>query len=186
MFAEITSKTIKKCKWFHWNPIPATEGQCVFDLERDANGRMWVGGTDAILVYDSVTGSWAKVAPPPWERSQYILHIAFDPSGQPWVATLLCGGASCATVAYFVRQDDQWLPLPDATGYYWPAPVIVFDANQTAWLCGNGTVYRQTSDGLTEIGTLQASSCVTAVDGDGTVWVAAFDGNDAGLWQVIP
>jgi hypothetical protein len=169
-----------------WTPIPVTEGQCVFDLERDADGRMWVGGTDAILVYDSAAGSWSEVAPPSWERRQYILHISFDPSGQPWVATLLCGGASCETVAYFVRQDDRWLPLLDAADYYWPAPGIIFDAGGSAWTCWYGSVYRQTGTGLALVGTLQTGSCEVSVDGDGTVWVAAFDGDDAGVWQVQP
>ena len=167
-----------------WESIPVTENQCVFEIERDVEGRMWVGGTSAILVYDSVTGSWTDIPVPPWERRQYILHIAFAPSGHLWIGTLLCGGASCDTSAFFIRQDDQWLPLLDVTTYSWAAPYVSFDSYQTAWACWEGVVYRQTTNGITEIGALQTDLCMAIVDGSGTVWVVAFDGNDVGLWEV--
>jgi hypothetical protein len=169
-----------------WNAVPRTEGQCVFDLERDAEGRIWVSARDLLLVYDSISGSWSEISPPQWDRPQYILDVSFDSLGTLWISTLLCGGASCDTVAYFSYQGNLWLPRFKTEAYYYPAPGINFAADASAWLCWNGIVYQQEPDRLIEIGMLQTSSCKLVVDSDGMVWLGAFDGPDAGLWQVAP
>jgi streptogramin lyase len=167
-----------------WTPLLAAEGQCVFDLERDPEGRMWVGGTDTILVYDRASGTWAEISPPPWERTQYIVDILFDPAGEPWIGSRLCYGASCDGLAYFSRRNGQWLPVLEASSYFGPAPSIAFGADGAAWICWYGTVYNQADDEFRRYGSLRTERCELAVDGSGTIWVAALDGGQAGLWHV--
>lgn len=167
-----------------WNPITATAGLCIFDLNLDPDGRMWVGGSDMLLVYDPVSDTWNSIPLPPWDRRQYILEISFDPAGKIAVTALQCGGASCDTVAFFYRQDDVWLPILDTESYYWPAPGLVLDSNFSVWTCWQGEVLHQVGTSLVRVGRLQVSSCQVRVDSNGIVWVAAGEGEDAGLWQV--
>ncbi|MBN2386599.1 MAG: hypothetical protein JXB85_06225 [Anaerolineales bacterium] len=169
-----------------WSAIEATAGQCVHTLERDPQNRMWVGGTDVILIYNSTTGVWVAVEPPPWQRRQYITSLAFDPTGDPWVGTLLCGGASCDRMAYYFRHEERWLPLLEEGLDIWPAPGVAFDRTRVAWICWQGAIYRRTPETLEQVGSLQTGLCTIAADSRRTVWVAALNGDDAGLWFFSP
>jgi len=167
-----------------WTPLLAAEGQCVFDLERDPEGRIWIGGTDVILVYDPASGAWTEIAPPPWERTQYIVDIFFGPAGAPWIGSLLCFGASCDGRADFFRLDDQWLPVLEPHSYFDPPPSIAFGPDGAAWVCLQGSIYAQAGGEFSQYGSLRTYRCEIAMDGSLSMWVAAMDGEQAGLWEV--
>jgi streptogramin lyase len=165
-----------------WNPILATEGNCVFDIEQDKAGRMWVGAPNALLRYDPVNGTWTEIPLPTWERPQIVISIDLDPAGDPWVSMYRCGGASCSDVVTYFLKNDAWLPLQAEGVMYMLPPSVAFSADGTAWVCSEGSVYHRTLEQAELIDTLNASACVIAVDGAGTVWV----GNAAGLWKLEP
>jgi hypothetical protein len=167
-----------------WTPLLAAEGQCVFDLERDPEGRMWVGGTDVILVYDPASGAWTELSPPAWDRTQYIVDILFDPAGSPWIGSLLCFGASCDGRADFIRLDDQWLPVLEPHSYFDPPPSMAFGPDGAAWVCLQGSVYAQAGVEFRRYGSLRTYRCEIAMDGSGSIWMAAMNGEQAGLWEV--
>ncbi|MDO9128492.1 MAG: hypothetical protein Q7U34_01370, partial [Anaerolineales bacterium] len=176
-------------RWFkdgNWNAIPDTQGQCVFDIERDAAGRMWVGAFDVLLRYDPASGNWMQIPLPAWDRRQIVTSLDLDPTGDPWVSILRCGGASCfSTSAYFLK-GGAWMPLLDEETVYELPPSVAFSTDGTAWVCNQGSVYRRTPEKAELLGRLDAGACEVAVDGTGAMWAAAFRGADAGLWNLRP
>ncbi len=176
-------------RWFkngNWNAIPDTEGQCVFDIERDAAGRMRVGAFDALLQYDPVSGDWTQIPLPAWDRRQIVTSLDLDPAGDPWVSILRCGGAGCFSTSAYFMKGGAWLPLLDEGTVYESPPSLAFSTDGTAWVCIQGNVYRRTPEEAESLAKLAAEACEVAVDGTGTVWVAVFRGADAGLWRLRP
>lgn len=176
-------------RWFkdgNWNAIADIEGQCVFDIERDAAGRMWFGAFDVLLRYDPASGNWTQIPLPAWDRRQIVTSLDLDPAGDPWVSILRCGGAGCFSTAAYFLKGGAWMPLLDEETAYESPPSAAFSTDGTAWMCNQGIVYRRTLEKAELLGKLDAGACEVAVDGAGAVWVAAFRGTDAGLWKLKP
>jgi len=151
-----------------WFDAPYTAGECVLDIERDADNRMWVAGFDALMMYDPATAEWSSFPLPPWDRRQLVTEIALDQRGNPWVEVLRFGGASLlGDAARYHLQDGDW--VTDFEGEF---SSLAFDEQGTAWLCSAGTVYRLDSGEREDISGLSGVSCQIVVDGDGRLWIA--------------
>jgi hypothetical protein len=170
-----------------WEPLAGTAGECVKDIVRDAQGRMWVGAFDKLLRYDTISGSWTQMPLPAWDRRQIVTSIQLDPAGDPWLGILKCGAAACDTLAYYFLKNGAWTPFLDESTEYWSRPGLGFTPDRGAWICHEGNVYlRSETSGYSLVGSLETGTCRVAVDGTGSVWVAAASGPSAGLWQVKP
>ena len=151
----------------YWFDAPYTAGECVLDIERDNNNKMWVAGFDAVMQYDPATAAWSSIPLPAWDRRQLVMEITMDQSGSPWVEVLHYGGASVfGDVARYHLQDGEW--VTDFEGEF---SSLAFDPEGTPWLCSQGTVYRLDSEESEDISEMSRTSCQIVVDGDGRVWI---------------
>jgi streptogramin lyase len=170
-----------------WAAVPGTEGQCIFELATDAAGRVWIGGEEALLTHDPVTGAWTELPLPPWERAQYITDLVFDPSGEPWVGLLRCGPACCDTFLLYAHQAEGWREVRATTAEaLYLIPSVAFGPDGTPWTCSLGEVMRWPGGVGETIGQIGYGRCEIIADDAGTLWIAILDQPGGGLWQVTP
>ncbi|NMB89230.1 MAG: hypothetical protein GYA17_12795 [Chloroflexi bacterium] len=164
-----------------WWEISSVKDDCIFDLEMDAQGRVWAGANNALLQYDPATGSWQRFALPDWSRHQFVLHVDLDPEGNPWVELLRSGAASIygATARYHMLAGEWVLDYEPDT--YSPSH-IAFGPEGDTWLCAEGGVYHLANGEKEQIAQFTGRDCLIAVDHQGQVWVAIPSGRDAGVW----
>ncbi len=161
-----------------WFEAPDTLGECVQDIEIDANGKMWVGGFDSLLMYDPNAGFWTRYPLPPWDRRQLVTDITLDQSGNPWIEVMQYGGAGPlgAMVRYHLVVGE-W--VKDFEGWF---SSLAFGENEVAWLCSEGTIYRLENGHIEDKGEIPGSECEIVIDGTGRVWVT----NYTDLWWLDP
>ena len=161
-----------------WFEAPDTATECVRDIEIDASGKMWVGGFDALLMYDPDLGYWTKFPLPPWERRQLVMEIDLDFNGSPWVEVLQYGGAGpLGGVVRYHLVAGEW--IKDYEGWF---SSLAFGNSGVAWLCSEGTIYRLESGNSDEVGEITGTECEIEVDGSGRVWIT----NYSELWWLDP
>jgi hypothetical protein len=98
--------------------------------------------------------------------------IALAPSGDPWPAMVLCGGASCyGSIALYHVHDGAWTQIGKVAEFEGPYYSLVFDAAGTPWLFWDGAVYRLRGDAPEPLADLVVQS--VAVDTAGRVWFVA-------------
>ena len=167
-------------RWFdgeRWSGSADTAGECVYDVEVDDAGQVWVSGFDALIRYDPAAGDWSRIPLLPWERRQLVTEITLDPAGNPWVEILRFGGASpFGAVARYHLEGGAWVADYDPGGEWFGD--LAFGPDGVAWLCAEGTVYRLAGGQVEEVGAVAALYCQVEVDGAGRVWVAGAPG----LW----
>ena len=186
-------------RWFDgqkWQGADSPAGSgCVYAIEEDALGRVWVGVDADVWRYDPSTGEWTKIAPPrapDGYRFMYITEIAIDPSGEPWVVFPLCGGASCGgDIVRFRLHEGAW----DQIGGISPEEpqTLVFDGAGTPWLLGGG-VCRMDADGPVEPPVALVAVGAVSADVRGRIWVAGWQvgiidvqpATDMALWLLDP
>ena len=174
-----------------WRDLADTAGECVYDMEVDADGRIWAGGFDALLQYSPVSDSWTRFSLPPWERRQIVASIELDENGNPWIEIIRYGGASIegATARYHLFSG-QW--VLDLDPQIWVESDLGFGKQGKVWLCTMGldgaTIYRLADGQVEQFGLLDVYSytCQIEVDGTGRVWIASIMGGDEGLWWFEP
>jgi hypothetical protein len=161
-----------------WFDVPFTAGQCVLDIEAGDAGRIWVGGFDALIQYDSATESWSRFPLPDWERRQLVVEIDLDGEGNPWVEILRYGGASpFGEVGHFHLQGGEWIK-----GFEGWFSSLGFGADGAAWACSEGVLIQLQNGLAKEVDTVPGSECQIAVDGTGHVWITDHDE----LWWLEP
>lgn len=169
-------------RWFdgsawHGSDSPVSRG-CVAAIEEDSAGNVWLGADGVLWRYQPASGDWTEFALPEelpfgYRRHGAVIGLAADPFGRLWVASLLCGGASCDADALYDLRDGVWTLLPGAEERYYVSELrAVTDAAGRSWLFAN-IVYRLTETGLTPAAELFPVS--VAVDGAGTVCFLAHD-----------
>ena len=100
-----------------WFAALDTDAECIQDIEIDASGKMWVGGFDALLMYDPDLGYWTRYSLPPWDRRQLVTGIDLDENGAPWVEILQYGGAGpLGAVVRYHLVDNEW--IKDYEGWF--------------------------------------------------------------------
>ena len=161
-----------------WFDAPDTAAECVQDIEMDASGKMWVGGFDALLMYDPDLGYWTRYPLPPWDRPQLVTEIDLDADGAPSVEVMQYGGAG--PLGTFVRYHlvgEEW--EKDFEGWF---SSLAFGEPGVAWLCSEGTIFRMERGKTEEVGVIPGIQCDILVDGNGRVWISDF----SDLWWFDP
>jgi hypothetical protein len=177
-------------RWFdgtswHGADSPVASG-CSLTVEEGSSGRVWVGMDDHVWRYDPTTADWESFTPtepPPFDAVRYgaVTSIVLDPSGEPWVTFLLCGGASCDTEVLLHLHDGVWIQITDRPGIS-GRQRLVFDGAGTAWLFWDGGVYRIV-DGVPElVGDLYIRHVTQ--DAAQQVWFVAGDRDQEVLWAL--
>lgn len=181
----LSGEGVRRYDGNRWKDTPELDGQCVYDMEIDASGRIWVGAFDELIRYDPQDDSWQHYALPAYARRQVITSIDLDASGTPWVEVLRSGGASVygSTVRYHLK-DEQW--VLDFDPQMWLPSSLAFGPDAQAWLCAGGVLYQGAEGSFRQVGALKALSCQVKIDSTGRVWVAGFNGTDSGLWWYQP
>lgn len=173
--------------WYGANS-PVAKG-CAGDIEEDSSGRIWAGLDGALWLYEPASREWTNFTPPDLlpslENHWYgmVIDINLDPSGDPWVTFLLCGGAGCEGMMVLHHfHDGEWTQMTDPYGWFGAGQHLVFDANGTGWLFGVGVIYRLEGDMLEPVATLDAS--LVTVDADGQLWFVAYHEGQEMLWTL--
>ncbi|NPV76420.1 MAG: hypothetical protein HPY59_08585 [Anaerolineae bacterium] len=169
-----------------WSSIDAVETACVLDIEVLPDGDAYVGDYNHLFWYTPVTGNWRKDILPAFERFQLVERVDVDASGQLWVQVRRMGGASSfgGMAVYYKQKYYGWVLVYESEG--WADYDFAADPGGDVYFSSNGVVYRWRDRQLEELGALQATSTLLAVDGSGAVWAAPTGGSDDGLWQVAP
>ena len=156
---------------------PVASG-CATVIEEDQAGRVWLGVDGSLWRYEPASGNWTPSTPPesPVDEMRFGFAdtIALAPSGDPWPAMVLCGGASCyGSIALYHVHDGAWTQIGAVAEYEGPYS-LVFDAAGTPWLFWDGAVYRLSGDAPEPLADLYIRSAQSAtVDGAGRVWFVA-------------
>lgn len=181
----LSGQGVRRFDGSRWQAVSETADQCVYDMEIDANGRVWISAFDEVIFYDPQKDSWIHYTLPVYGRRQVVTSIDLDPSGAPWIEVLRAGGASIygSTVRYHLKEGEWVL---DFDPQMWLPSSLAFGIDGQAWLCAGGVLYQMTDSGAQPVGELRALSCQVKVDGSGRVWVASYNGADAGLWYYQP
>jgi streptogramin lyase len=167
-------------RWFdgaRWQGIsePTSSG-CVQDIEVDAVGRVWMGIDDLLWRYDPSTKIWTRFElpePPDDLRIGWIQEIQFGSNGSPWIATALCGGASCgSSFQRYQLQQDKWIPVPQPYDYD-PGKLFI-DPDGNTWLYSEHEFYRVQGDTLERV--LGVEFCCITQDSRGWLYIAAKQG----------
>ncbi len=131
----------------NWFSAPDTAAECTLDIESDSDGKMWVGGFDALLMYDPELGYWTRFPLPYWERSQLVVEIDLDDNGSPWVEVIRSGGAGpLGDVVRYHREEGEW--YKDFEGWF---SSLAFGEPGVTWLCSDGAVFQLVSGNLEKL-----------------------------------
>jgi sugar lactone lactonase YvrE len=161
-----------------WFEAPDTSRECVQDIEIDADGKMWVGGFDNLLMYDPDGGFWTRLPLPPWDRRQLVADITLDQNGNPWIEVMKFGGAGpLGSIVRYHLQGDEW--HKDFEGWF---SSLALGEGGVAWLCSEGTIYRVENGKIEDAGKMEGSECELVVDGTSRIWVT----NYKDLWWLDP
>lgn len=167
-----------------WNRIDAVKNACVMDMEVDPDGNAYVGDFDQLHRYSPVSGNWKSEALPSYDRRQLVERIDMDASGRLWVEVRRMGGASSfgGTALYLFQESSGWDPVYD------PGETVSFDfaaaPGGEVYFSSNGQVIRWRDHRLEEMGNLEGTGVLLAVDGYGVAWAAVTGGTDSGLWKI--
>ena len=167
-----------------WHPVVETSDQCVFDMDMDSAGNIWVGGFNQLLFYNTATKNWKNIPLPPFERRQLVFSVDVDAAQRPWVEVGLGGGASLwgATDRYHL-EGTQWVQDLSSAGLV--LSDVAFSAEGDAWLCADGGVNHYKDNKMQQAVQLDTYDCKAAAGPHGQVYIIARDGKDAGIWQLV-
>lgn len=168
-------------------------GGCVTAIAADAEGRVWIGQDHGgVWLFDQTTGNWRQHdLPEPEEmRKGYPIFLILDPSGDPWLLSGLCGGASCdARRALYHFQDGDWAEVAGLSGYSEGqlynvlAPPLLFDGAGTPWFFFGGMAFRIEDDRLVEPPDAELYTWTGDTDTAGQLWlIAQSKENSPALW----
>jgi hypothetical protein len=168
-------------RW-HGADAPTASG-CVMAITEDKAGHVWAGVGANLWHFDPASGERRQFAPPEeppgeWRRYGSINQITLDPTGDPWVTMVLCGGASCDNLVLYHVHDGTWTQVGEVA-----LPIgAFFDVDGTSWYVGSNGVQRIVGTALEPVAPLRAQSVVT--DDAGQVWFVALHRGTDWLWTV--
>jgi ligand-binding sensor domain-containing protein len=175
-------------RWFDGSAWRGTDSPvasgCAAVIEEDRSGRVWLGVDENLWRYEPASGNWTQFAPPEppidGTRFGFADTIACDPSGDPWPAMVLCGGASCyGNIALYHVHDGAWTQIGEVAEFE-DAPYSLAFAAGASWLFWDGAVYRLRGDVPEPLADLYIRS--VAVDAAGRVWLVAQHEGQEWLW----
>ena len=167
-----------------WLELNASNQDCVLDMATGSNGVIWAGGFDALLKYDSQSGSWSRIALPSFDYQQIVNRIIINPAtGLPWIQVIRYGGASLyGSMAYYHLNPSGSDWVLDMESPSFSDIGTAFEPDGTAWMCGDGQVMKSDGTVLNEVAKLNLIDCQITIDGAGRVWVVGVD--QADLWML--
>jgi len=168
-------------------------GGCVTAIAADDAGRVWIGQDHGMVwLFDQTTGDWRQYdLPEPADmRKGYPISLVLDPSGDPWLLSGLCGGASCdARRALYHFQDGDWTEVAGLSDYSERlydvlSPPLLFDGAGTPWFFVGGMAFRIKDDRLVEPPAAALYAWTGVTDASGQLWLIAQgpDENVPALW----
>jgi ligand-binding sensor domain-containing protein len=184
-------------RWFEggsWRgaDAPVAAG-CATAIAEDRQGRVWMAVDERVWRYTPTSGTWTELAPPepPMAdvRFGFVQAMALDPSGDPWPAMVLCGGASCyGSIALYHVEDGTWVRMgePLDFGGGLPPHRLIPDTRGVRWIIWAGSLHRVAGEALSEPVTDLGLIRHAVVDDAGRAWfVAPFEGREM-LWTLKP
>jgi hypothetical protein len=176
-------------RWFdgvawHGADSPVARG-CATAVEEDAQGHIWMSLEDNLWRYTPATDGWQQFPPPEtpegWNRFGFVDSLSLAPDGDPWVAMVLCGGASCyGGVARYHIHDGVWTQIGEDEHDSF-INRFVFDGNGTTWLFNEKGLFKINQNIPKFVAPLFAWNFTT--DLDGNLWVAADYAGQSYLWK---
>ena len=162
-----------------WHGAAETAGECVYDVEVDDAGRLWIGGTNGLIRHDPQTGAWSWTPLPVYadSRREIVRSIELDPTGRCWVEFIACGGASCDLSVIYVLPGGEWQPAyaPPPGDWMGPAQGLAFAPDGSTWLGAPDLIYHFVNDSRVDL-ELPTGLCAynwqMEVDGEGRLWLA--------------
>jgi dipeptidyl aminopeptidase/acylaminoacyl peptidase len=179
--------------WFDgdkWHGADAGIPQgCAGSIREDISGRVWVGINGDVWLYESPSGVWRSFTPPdplpPLEVLWYgrVMSITLDPSDNPWITFLLCGGAGCEGMMLLQHlQDGVWTQITESSFQLEGLQQLILDGEGAAWLFWNGTIFEMKGNVPEPVASLNARQ--VTMDASGQLWfVAWYEGQDW-LWTL--
>ncbi|MGC9357241.1 MAG: ligand-binding sensor domain-containing protein, partial [Anaerolineae bacterium] len=171
---------------WHGDDAPTASG-CVATIAEDKAGHVWAGVGANLWRFDPVSGEapefgvQTQFEPPDeppvgWQRYGSINQITLDPTGDPWVTMLLCGGACCDNLVLYHIHNGTWTPIGEVG-----LPIGAFiDVAGTSWYIGSSGVQRVAGTALEMVVPLRVRSVV--VDEAERVWFVARYRGALWLW----
>ncbi len=167
------------------NQPPFDDG-CVTTIEEGTNGDIWVGRDGGLWKLSGQDGRWEEYVPPapPEEigfRYGYVVGLAVDPNGDPWVELEICGGASCYNgeiLFHLIGRD--WEQIGEINAGI--RREVLFDEQGNTWIISGGSIYRVVGDEpehLSDLNVLAAAS-----DREGGIWLLAQGSGAPTLWKL--
>lgn len=166
-----------------WEAVEETKDMCIFDMEMDDNGRIWLGTFDIVIFYDAKKSDWSILTLPVYERRQFVTKIDLDVNGIPWIEVLRAGGASLfgSTLRLHLAKD-QWIIDDEQTNDYMPSSLALSKSGES-WICKEGGIFRM-KDGVTDlIFEHHYPMCKLQIDGQGKIWAGFLAMEDSKLWK---
>lgn len=176
-------------RWFDgksWQgkEAPVASG-CATAIAEDHAGHIWFGVESSLWRFDPSDGGWVEFpAPePPISdmRFGFVDNIAVDPSGDPWVVLVLCGGASCyGNSVLYHFHDGVWTQIGEVADYdvgFWGP---VFDALGVPWIYWTGGIYRIIDDVPELVSPMMGGA--GARDQRGRLWITTWLDSGVMLW----
>jgi hypothetical protein len=164
-------------RWFDgaaWQgKVDPTATGCVRDIAVDAEGRIWLGVDDLLWRYDQKSRSWIffELPEPPADmRIGWIEDIQFGAGGEPWLAVVLCGGASCGSqIQRYRLEPGNWIPItgPDELDLH----RLAIDFGGNAWLFTRERLLRLEENTLEAVSGLEIFAVTR--DSRGLIYLAA-------------
>jgi hypothetical protein len=162
---------------------------CAGSIKEDVSGRVWVGINGDIWLYESDSGTWRSFTPPaplpPLDILWYgrVMSITLDPSDNPWVTFLLCGGAGCEGMMLLQHlRDGAWTQITESSFQMEGLQQLILDGEGTAWLFWNGTIFEMKGNEPVSVALLTARRAT--LDASGQMWFIAWHEGRDWLWTL--
>ncbi|MCI0393782.1 MAG: hypothetical protein L0332_16060 [Chloroflexi bacterium] len=183
-------------RWFDgatWQAPAEVADTCIYDIEVDANGLVWLGGRPAdpfsgnynLYRHNPAAGDWLALPIPEspayagQSNPRYINDIHLDGAGRPWILVEQGGGAGHLPGALYYLEGEEWITaletLPEFSqvvlGPAGEAAIYLFEPVPYQDTLLDGLVYYRNGE-LTAIGPLPGISVTSlAIDGAGRTWL---------------
>lgn len=168
-------------RWFDsetWSGSNDTLEECIYAIDVDAQGQVWLGGRFALTQYSPAGQAFRQIPLPQTWYYQVVTELTLDDGGVPWITvaeTDRQGRFTNATL--YRRRGEAWEKMGVAT---LTAPLTRVP-DGTVWQCQNGSITRDGEPVATLPDIAPDASCTVIGDAAGHVWVT----DQMKVWQLI-
>ena len=168
-------------RWFNgetWSGSTDTIEECVYAIEVDARGQVWLGGRFALTVYSPADQAFRQIPLPQTRYYQAVTELTLDAAGLPWITVAETDreGKFTRTTLYH-RRGEAWEKL----GVYGLTNPLTLAPDGAAWQCQYGVV-RRDGEAVAALPEIAPDAPCTAIgDAAGQVWVT----DHTKVWQLV-